>query len=79
MANFAETIGVIGSIMLIIAFFLLQNRKVEGTSYAYLYLNLFGALFILLSLYYTPNRPAILIETFWVIISLYGIWKRKKS
>ena len=79
MLAFAETVGMIGSAMLIIAYFLLQSGKVKGNSFVYLYMNLFAALFILLSLFYVPNRPSIVIEFFWVGISLYGLWKRKRK
>ncbi len=77
MESFGETVGIIGSVMLMVAYFMLQYSKVKGNSSLYLYLNLFGALFILFSLYFAPNRPAILMELFWVGISVYGLWKRK--
>jgi len=79
MENFADIIGIIGSIFLMLAYFLLQAGKVKGSDASYLYLNLSGALFILFSLFFFPNRAAIMIEIFWVIISLYGLWKRKRS
>lgn len=79
MAEFADLVGIVGSILLMIAYFLLQKGTIKGTDASYLYLNLIGASFILFSLFFFPNRSAIIIEVFWVIISLYGLWKRKKS
>ena len=79
MHNFAETLGILGSVLLIVAYFLLQSEKVNGRSKLYLYLNLSGALFILFSLYFYPNLPSAIIEMFWVFISIYGLWKRKRQ
>ena len=79
MESFTHAIGILGSIFVIGAYFLLQSRKVTGNSYFYLYINLFGAVFIIISLYYAPNLPTLVLELFWVAISVYGLWKRKRS
>ena len=78
MYAFAETVGVIGSILLIAAYLMLQSNRVKSNGVVYLYMNLTAALFILFSLYFAPNRPSIIIEIFWVGISVYGLWRRKR-
>ncbi|WP_457560579.1 CBU_0592 family membrane protein [Caminibacter sp.] len=76
-------IGIIGVFLIILAYFLLQSRKVTFDSLTYLLLNLFGSIGILISLYKEWNFSAFLIQVFWIIISIYGIFKtlkhRKKS
>ncbi len=71
-------IGNIGVFLIILAYFLLQAEKVKADSISYLLLNLFGSAGILVSLYKEWNFSAFLIEVFWIIISLYGIFKSLK-
>jgi hypothetical protein len=51
--------------------------------FAFPLINLIGSVLILVSLIYQPNLSAILIETAWAVISIFGLvmaWQaRKKS
>jgi len=70
-----NTTGIIGDILIIGAYFLLQIGKVSAKGLLYLSLNLFGALFVVFSLIFAWNLAAFIVETTWVLISIYGIWK----
>lgn len=70
-----NTIGIAGDVFIISAYFLLQLGKVNAKGLPYLFLNLFGALFIVFSLIFAWNLAAFIVETTWVLISIYGIWK----
>lgn len=74
----ATTLGVIGVFMILLAYGAQQLNRMQSNSLPYLWLNLIGAILILFSLYYNFNLPAFIIECFWVLITLYGFWKRKK-
>ncbi|MGD9152809.1 MAG: hypothetical protein PVG30_04015 [Gammaproteobacteria bacterium] len=69
-----DTVGIVGDILIISAYFLLQLGKVSGKSLPYLFLNLLGALFLLFSLIFAWNLAAFTIEIAWMLISIYGIW-----
>lgn len=68
-----DFVGLAGVVFVVGAFFLLQAGKLEPHSIGYQLANLFGALFILLSLYYAPNLSAILLQLVWIAISVFGI------
>jgi hypothetical protein len=73
LASLSDTIGIVGVVLLIIAYLLLNTGKLIANSLTYQYLNLAGASFILFSLFFTWNTAAVLIESVWIAISLLGI------
>jgi hypothetical protein len=78
MTIIADSTGVLGVIILLIAYFLLQTNKLKGRDYSYSCLNLIGSLMILYSVFYSWNLAAFIIEIAWALISLYAIWSRFK-
>lgn len=74
-----DWVGLLGTVMILGGFALLQAGKLSGTGLVYQLLNLFGALGILLSLLGTFNLSVFLLEIAWVAVSLYGIARSLKS
>ena len=68
-----DVVGLGGTLSILLAFMLLQTRRLSGTGLVYQLLNLFGAAGILVSLFGTFNLSVFLLELAWVIVSLYGI------
>lgn len=76
-----DFVGNIGVILILLAYLLLQISVLKSESLNFSFLNLIGALLILVSLYFEFNLSAFLVEFFWLIISIIGIlksWKLKK-
>ncbi len=69
----ADVVGTIGVALTLIAYFLLQIDRISSTGRNYSLLNTFGAALILYSLYFNWNTPAVIMETAWFLISLYGL------
>lgn len=69
----ADAIGIIGVVILLIAYFLLSTNKMSSQSLNYQLSNLIGAACILYSLFFNFNLASFLIETAWVIISIIGL------
>ena len=65
-----DIVGTIGVALIIVTYAGVQLRKMEVASLAYSALNLLGALMILV---YNFNLASVVIEIFWIIISLWGI------
>lgn len=76
MEIFATTIGLVGVGMILLAYAGQQFGRVLSNGWWYLNLNLVGSLFILYSLFYQYNLPAVIIETAWVLITLFSISRR---
>jgi len=70
-----DIVGIIGVVLLVIAYLLLQVGKLEGAGLMYSLLNAIGASLIILSLLVNFNLSAFLMEAFWVLISLIGIFR----
>jgi hypothetical protein len=80
MITIPELIGFSGVALLIVTYALLQLERIDPKGFWYSFNNLIVAILVTVSLVYTPNLPSLVIEFFWFIISLYGIYmyfKRK--
>ncbi|NDF12046.1 MAG: hypothetical protein EB060_04425 [Proteobacteria bacterium] len=72
-------LGLLGVGITLLAYYLMQSGKVDGHSVQYPVLNLSGALLILISLLLDWNLASFLINSSWVLISLYGIYLARKE
>lgn len=82
MITIPELIGFSGVALLIVTYALLQLERIDPKGFWYSFNNLVVAILVTVSLIYTPNLPSLVIEFFWFIISLYGIYmyfKRKSN
>ena len=70
-----DFIGNVGVVVLMIAYLMLQLNKLSSAGLAYSLLNAVGASLIIVSLVYDFNLSALLMEVFWVLISLVGIYR----
>ena len=68
-----DLVGLGGTLAILVAFFLLQSRRLSGTGIVYQLLNLFGAAAVMVSLLGTFNLSVFLLESAWVVVSAYGI------
>jgi predicted membrane protein len=74
-----DIIGMLGTGLVVLAYYLLQLERVDSRSLAYNLMNLFGAVFLLISLCFTFNLASFVIELFWIGASLIGLWKLFKG
>lgn len=70
-----DFVGSIGVFTIISAYILLQTEKLKSESLTYSVLNGAGAALIVFSLFYNFNFSAFVVESLWVLISIYGIIK----
>ena len=75
----ADIIGMMGTSLVVGAFFLLQLNKVKPTGLNYNVMNLTGALFLLFSLCINFNLASFVIEIFWIIASVIGLMRYVKN
>ncbi|MEN9864443.1 MAG: hypothetical protein RL748_33 [Pseudomonadota bacterium] len=72
-------IGTLGALAVILAYGLLQFGRWQADDVIYSITNAIGAALILVSLVVEPNLPSIVMESFWLLISLIGLWRAIRS
>jgi len=68
-----DILGTIGVALIVITYILLQTERLRSEQLAYSVLNGIGAVLILVSLWFDPNLPSVVVESFWLVISVYGV------
>ena len=75
LAKLSNGIGLVGVVMVLIAYYLLNTDKISALNMRYLLLNLVGSILILISLMFHWNLSSVIIEIAWISISLIGIFR----
>lgn len=70
-----DFVGTVGTAIIIVTYILLQTERIKSEAVVYSLLNAAGASLILISLYFEFNFSAFIVEFFWLLISLAGIFK----
>ena len=71
----SNIIGVIGAILVVVAYALLQFEKTNPRTYTYNLINLSGGVLLFASLVINFNLGSFIIEIVWITVSLYGLYK----
>ena len=74
-----DFVGFTGTLMILAAFAAQQIGKLRGDGATYQLLNLFGAAGILVSLMGSFNVSVFVLESAWVLVSAYGLWRSRKA
>lgn len=74
-----QIIGFVGMVCIVYAYLLLQLNKIDQKSLKFQMINLLGAILLLISLCVHFNLGSFIIEVFWIIITLYGMYKNRKE
>lgn len=74
----ADTIGIVGVVLILIAYFLLSTDRWPANSMRFQFLNFLGAWLILYSLYFHWNLASVVIEVAWIFISMVGMYRAVK-
>lgn len=68
-----DYVGTFGVGIILIVYFMLQIERIDPLGLPYSLINLFGSVFITISLLYAFNFSSFVIEICWMLISLIGI------
>ena len=74
--DFYRAIGLLGVAFFVGAYFATQRRWLNSDDWRYPALNLAGSLLVIVSLFTEWNLPSVVLEGFWVAISVYGLVHR---
>ncbi len=70
--------GLVGTAVVVVAYFANQQRWLSSEDWRFPAANLVGSLLLLGSLLVEWNTPSVIIELFWIAISLYGLVNRPR-
>ena len=70
-----QFVGVLGFILYMMSYFLLQIGRLKGSGNAYILMNLSAATFVLISLTQNFNLASALIQISWILISFIGLFR----
>lgn len=71
----ADPIGMVGVVLILIAYYYLSVGRWIADSMLYQFLNFLGAWLILYSLFFNWNLSSVVIEIAWIIISIIGMYR----
>jgi hypothetical protein len=79
MEIFAQIVGWIGAFLVVLAYFLVSYKKVQGDSGVYQLMNLVGAIGVGINAFYQEAWPSFAIQIVWGIIAIVALAKSLKS
>ena len=74
-----RAVGLVGVGFILVAYFANQQRWLRSEDWRFPAANLVGSLLIMVSLYAEWNLPSVVIEGFWIAISLFGVAKYARA
>ena len=78
MELFSQVIGWVGTSLIVIAYFLVSTKKVEGNSKIYQTLNLLGAIGVGVNVFVQHAWPAVALQVVWGIIAIISLARSRK-
>lgn len=79
MILYSDYIGLIGVVLTLVAYYLINVGKVSSMNLTYLLLNLIGSCMLLFSLLFHWNLASVVIEIAWISISFIGMIRFYKA
>ena len=79
MITLPDIIGLCGVALLITTYGLLQFDRIDPKGFWYSFNNMCVAILVTVSLLYNFNLASMVIELFWFLLSVYGLWKWRKK
>lgn len=76
---FIDILGWVGGAEVILAYGLVSNNKLDSGSQYYQWLNLTGAIFLIINTIYYGAYPSTFINLVWVIIAMVSLYKSANS
>jgi len=72
-----QTAGWMGTILIVLAYFLVSRQYVTGKSKIYQLMNLFGALGVGVNVFHQEAWPALALQITWAIIAIISLIRPK--
>jgi hypothetical protein len=77
--TWADAVGNLGVLLVLGSYLGLQLGRLDSRGPAYSACNAVGAVLLLVSLTVNFNLSSVIIEIFWLAISLLGLWRHRRA
>jgi hypothetical protein len=78
LATFTQIVGWIGTFLIVLAYYLVSSKRLEGTNKLYQLMNLFGAIGLGINVLYQQAWPSVALQTVWGAIAVLALLKKTK-
>lgn len=74
-----EVAGWTGAALILVAYYLLSHNKLQGQSFAYQWMNLFGAAGLIINSGYHGAIPSLAVNLIWLGIAGIALWTLRRQ
>ena len=74
-----ETLGWVASVLIVGAYFLNMQGRLDAKDPRYIWANLVGGLFFIVNTYYHGAYPSALVNVVWVLIAAFSLTRKGKT
>ena len=72
-----QSAGWIGTILIVLAYFLISRQYLTGKSKIYQFMNLFGAIGVGINVFHQEAWPALALQVTWAVIAIVSLIRPK--
>ncbi len=76
---FVDVVGWAGALLLLFAYFLVSSNRLQGQSFAYQSLNIFGSSLLSVNAGYYHAFPSVFVNIVWVFIGIMTLLALRKT
>ena len=77
--KFPDLIGLVGTVIALVTYVLLQTKRISSHYFLFSFLNAFSSFLILVSLMYSWNLAAFVMESAWMVTSIFGVYRARRQ
>ncbi len=78
METLIQIVGWVGTFLIVLAYFLVSYKKVDGSSKIYQAMNLLGAMGVGVNVFHQQAWPAVALQVTWGIIAIVALISKQK-
>lgn len=78
METLIQIVGWVGTFLIVLAYFLVSYKKVDGSSKIYQGMNLLGAMGVGVNVFHQQAWPAVALQVVWGIIAIVALVRKQK-
>jgi len=76
-AAFMDLFGWVGTILYLIAYYLVSIKKVEGDSFLYQSMNIVAGILLVINTFYWRAYPSLGLNAAWILIGLFTLGRKR--